>query len=118
MFTGDVWYDVIAKGEEPLRIRVDKVRFSSSARTAWHFHAVGQTLYVTGGAGWCSPRGGEIIEIHPRRCHLYTPRRVALARSGPRPHMTYIAMWEAPAEGPESEWGALVTDAEYRGLEQ
>jgi hypothetical protein len=31
--------------------------------------------------------------------------------------MTHIAMWEAPAEGPESEWGALVSDAEYRGRE-
>jgi hypothetical protein len=29
--------------------------------------------------------------------------------------MTHLAMWEAPAEGPESEWGALVTDAENRG---
>jgi hypothetical protein len=27
--------------------------------------------------------------------------------------MTHLAMWEAPAEGPESEWGDLVTDAEY-----
>ena len=27
--------------------------------------------------------------------------------------MTHLAIWEAPAEGPESEWGAQVTDAEY-----
>jgi len=24
-------------------------------------------------------------------------------------------MWEAPAEGAESEWGDLVTDEEYNG---
>jgi hypothetical protein len=29
--------------------------------------------------------------------------------------MTHLAMWDAPAEGPETEWGALVTDAEYLG---
>jgi hypothetical protein len=29
--------------------------------------------------------------------------------------MTHLAMWDAPAEGPEAEWGALVTDAEYLG---
>lgn len=29
--------------------------------------------------------------------------------------MTHIAMWEAPVEGPESEWGDLVTDEEYNG---
>jgi hypothetical protein len=28
--------------------------------------------------------------------------------------MTHLAMWEAPSEGPESEWGGLVTDDEYR----
>jgi hypothetical protein len=27
--------------------------------------------------------------------------------------MTHLAIWEAPAEGPESEWGDLVTDTEY-----
>ena len=29
--------------------------------------------------------------------------------------MTHLAMWEAPAEGAESEWGDLVTDEEYNG---
>jgi hypothetical protein len=27
--------------------------------------------------------------------------------------MTHLAIWEAPESGPESEWGELVTDAEY-----
>ena len=27
--------------------------------------------------------------------------------------MTHLAMWEAPGEGEESEWGEHVTDAEY-----
>jgi hypothetical protein len=29
--------------------------------------------------------------------------------------MTHLAIWEAPAEGPESEWGEQVSDAEYGG---
>ena len=41
-FTGDVWIDGIARGEEPSRVRVSAVRFTPSARTAWHSHAVGQ----------------------------------------------------------------------------
>jgi hypothetical protein len=28
--------------------------------------------------------------------------------------MTHLAMWEAPDEGPETQWGDLVTDEEYR----
>ena len=27
--------------------------------------------------------------------------------------MTHLAIWEAPADGPETEWGAQVTDDEY-----
>ena len=38
-FTGDVWLDAIARGEEPSRVRVSVVRFTPSARTAWHAHA-------------------------------------------------------------------------------
>ena len=63
MFTGDVFMDVIARGEEPSRVRVMAVRFTPSARTAWHSHAVGQTLYVTEGRGLIQARDGEIAEI-------------------------------------------------------
>lgn len=51
MFTGDVWYDVVARGEEPSRVRINVVRFAPGARTAWHAHAVGQTLHVLEGVG-------------------------------------------------------------------
>lgn len=53
-FTGDVWIDAVVRGEEPSRVRVSAVRFTPSARTAWHSHALGQTLYVTEGRGLCS----------------------------------------------------------------
>ena len=55
MFTGDVYFDVIARFEEPSRMRVNTVRFAPCARTAWHTHAVGQTLHVTEASGWSSP---------------------------------------------------------------
>lgn len=43
-FSGDAWYDVIAKGE---RMRVNVVRFAPGARNAWHAHVNGQTVHVT-----------------------------------------------------------------------
>src|SRR5215216_7096200 len=64
-FTGDVWLDPIAQGAEPSRLRVNLVRFAPGARTAWHSHPVGQTLYVTDGRGRVQSRGGQISEIHP-----------------------------------------------------
>jgi quercetin dioxygenase-like cupin family protein len=71
-FTGDVWIDGIVRGEEPSRVRVSAVRFTPSARTAWHSHAVGQTLYVTEGRGLVQSRGGDVAEIRAGDI-VYTP---------------------------------------------
>ena len=41
---------------------------------------------------------------------------MALARRHPDDFMTHLAIWDGLAEGqdgPETEWGELVTDAEY-----
>lgn len=45
--TGHVWFDVVARAEPPARLRMNTVRFAPCARTAWHSHALGQTLHVT-----------------------------------------------------------------------
>jgi quercetin dioxygenase-like cupin family protein len=115
VFTGDVWYDVIARGDEPSRIRVNIVRFAPGARTAWHSHAVGQTLHVIEGRGLVQSRGGEVIEIHPGDT-IYTPTGEWHWHGAAAEHfMSHLAMWEGPGEGqgPESEWGDHVTDEEY-----
>jgi quercetin dioxygenase-like cupin family protein len=71
-FTGDVRADGIARGEEPSRVRVNSVRFMAGARTAWHSHAVGQTLWVTEGRGVVQSRGEDQHEIRPGDI-VYTP---------------------------------------------
>ena len=116
MFTGDVWFDVIAKGEEPSRMRVNTVHFSPCARTAWHCHAVGQTLYVTEGIGRIQSRDGEVIEIRPGDVIYTPPGQWHWHGAAPDHFMTHIAMWEAPLSDsvPESEWANLVTDEEYQ----
>jgi len=112
-FTGDVWFDVIARGDEPLRVRVNAVRFSPGARTAWHSHAVGQTLYVTEGRGLGQNRGGDVIELRPGDTIYTPPGEWHWHGAAPDHFMTHIAIWEAPGEGAESDWGEPVTDAEY-----
>jgi quercetin dioxygenase-like cupin family protein len=117
MFTGDVWMDVIAKGEEPSRIRVNAVRFSPGARTAWHCHTVGQTLYVTEGRGRVQSRGGDVTELRPGTVTWTPPGEWHWHGAAPGDFMTHLAMWEAPAPGSglaESEWGDHVTDEEYQ----
>ena len=86
-FTGDVFLDAVVRGEEPSRVRVNAVRFTPGARTAWHSHAVGQTLYVTDGRGFVQARGGEVTAIRRgrRRAH---PRATNGTGTGRRPSTT------------------------------
>ena len=115
-FTGDVWVDVIARGEPPSRIRVNVVRFAPGARNAWHAHALGQTLYVLEGIGRIQARGGRVMEIRPGDTIYTPPGEWHWHGAAPDRFMTHLAIWEAPADGPESESGPLVTDAEYLSL--
>ncbi|MGO8961021.1 MAG: cupin domain-containing protein [Streptosporangiaceae bacterium] len=117
-FTGDVWIDGIVRGDEPSRVRVNAVRFAPSARTAWHSHAVGQTLYVTEGRGLVQSRGGERVEIHPGDI-IHTPAdEVHWHGAAPGHFMSHLSITEAPAPSaarPEADWGEHVTDEEYNG---
>ncbi|MFN8521033.1 MAG: cupin domain-containing protein [Chloroflexota bacterium] len=110
MFDGDVWFDVVARGEPPSRVRVNVVRFAPGARTAWHAHAVGQTLHVTEGVGLIQARGGEVLEIHPGDTIHTPPGEWHWHGAAPGHFMTHIAIWEALESGAESAWGEHVAD--------
>jgi quercetin dioxygenase-like cupin family protein len=113
IFTGDVWLDPIIRGEPPSRIRVTVVRFAPGARNAWHAHAVGQTIHVTDGVGRMQARGGQVIEVRAGDTIYTPPREWHWHGAAPDRFMTHLAIWEAPAEGAESEWAEQVSDAEY-----
>ena len=112
-FVGDLWIDEIASGEPPSRLRVSLVRFAPGTRNAWHAHAVGQTLHVTDGVGRVQSRGGELVEIRAGDTVHTPPGEWHWHGAAPDHFMTHLAMWEAPADGPESEWGDHVSDEEY-----
>ena len=111
LFTGDVWFDVIARGEQPSNIRVNAVHFAPCARTAWHSHGLGQTLFVTEGVGYVQARGGALIEIRPGDVIYTPPGEEHWHGAAPGHFMTHLAMWE----GDETKWGDHVTDEEYPG---
>ncbi|SFN98912.1 (R)-mandelonitrile lyase [Mycetocola miduiensis] len=117
-FTGDVYFDVYYRGEEPSRARLNLVRFAPGARTAWHSHAVGQTLHVTEGAGYVQARGGEVVGIRPGDTIHTPPGQEHWHGATASNFMSHLALWEGVAPGsdePETTWGALVTDDEYPG---
>lgn len=114
-FTGNVYYDVIVRGEEPSRIRVNTVRFSPGARTAWHVHTCGQTLHVTDGVGLVVT-ADQVIVMRPGDTVWTPPGEWHWHGAAPRDFMSHLAMWEGPdpATGlAETTWGEHVTDTEY-----
>ena len=118
MFTGDVFLDSIVQGKEPSRVRVNAVRFTPGARTAWHSHAMGQTLYVTEGRGRIQARGGEISEIRPGDVISTPSDEWHWHGAAPDHYMTHLSITEGVAPDDsraESSWGEHVTDDEYRG---
>ncbi|CAM5718447.1 MULTISPECIES: (R)-mandelonitrile lyase [Streptomyces] len=111
MFTGDAWADVIYRGEEPSRTRANAVHFAPGARTAWHSHGIGQTLYIVEGIALIQSRGGKIFEAHPGQVIWTPPGEEHWHGAAPDHFMTHIALWE----GDDVDWLDHVTDAEYAG---
>jgi quercetin dioxygenase-like cupin family protein len=115
-FTGDVYLDAIVRGEEPSRVRASAVHFTPSARTAWHSHAVGQTLYVTKGQGLVQARGGHVTELRPGDIVHAPAGEWHWHGAAPDHFMTHLTITEGVAPGderPETDWGEHVTDEEY-----
>ncbi len=116
-FSGDVWIDSIVQGEEPSRVRVNAVHFTPGAHTAWHSHAVGQTLYVTEGRGLVQSQGADIVAITSGDVVRAPADEWHWHGAAPDHFMTHLSITEGVAEGhgPETNWGEHVTDAEYGG---
>ena len=89
------------------------VRFAPGARSAWHAHAVGQTLYVVDGEGRIQFRGEDPVEIRPGDMIHTSGGEWHWHGAAPDRFITHLAMWEVPEEGPATERGDHVTDAEY-----
>jgi quercetin dioxygenase-like cupin family protein len=115
-FTGDVWVDMVAEGQQPSRLRMGVVRFSPCARTAWHQHAVGQTLYVTEGVGLVQTRDGTTIVLRAGDTVHTPPGEWHWHGAAPDHFMTHIALSEGSGDPsvPDVEWGEHVTDDVYR----
>jgi len=112
-FTGTVFIDAIAAPSGPSRLGAASVHFTPRARTAWHTHPYGQTIYVTEGIGRCQRRGGAIETILPGDRVYFEPGEDHWHGAAPDRFMTHIAMQEADDTGSPVTWGEHVTDEEY-----
>lgn len=113
-FTGTVWQDPVIEAPEPARIRANVVSFDPGARTAWHTHPLGQTLYVLSGSGLAQVWGGEVREIRAGDVVWFPPGEKHWHGAGPQTAMTHLALQEAQ-DGKAVEWLEPVTDEQYAG---
>ena len=111
-FTGTVLQDPIIATEAPARLVCHRVSFEPGARTAWHTHPLGQTLYVISGVGRVQAKGGPVREIRPGDVVWIPPGEKHWHGASPTNGMTHIAMQEA-LDGNYATWMEQVTDAEY-----
>lgn len=112
-FTGTVYIDTIATPSAPSRLGAAMVHFTPGARTAWHTHPYGQTIYVTEGIGLCQRQGGPIEVIRPGDRVSFEPGEHHWHGATPSRFMTHLAMHEADDHGSTVTWGRHVTDEEY-----
>jgi quercetin dioxygenase-like cupin family protein len=112
-FTGTVYIDTVAVPTGPSRLQASSVHFTPSARTAWHTHPNGQTIYVAEGVGLCQRRGGPIEVIRPGERVFFEPGEDHWHGAAPDRFMTHLAMLDVDDEGNNATWGEHVTDEEY-----
>jgi quercetin dioxygenase-like cupin family protein len=112
-FTGAVYLDQIAAPAPPARLRGYSVHFTPGARTAWHTHPNGQTIYVLDGVGLAQRRGGPVEVIRPGDRVFFEPGEEHWHGAAATRFMTHIAMLEVDDEGNPATWGEHVTDEEY-----
>ena len=112
-FTGAVFVDPIASPSGSSRIGAAVVHFTPGARTAWHRHPNGQTIWVTEGIGLCQRRGGPIEVIRPGDRVFFEPGEDHWHGASPTRLMTHGAMQQADEQGTTVTWGDHVTDEEY-----
>jgi quercetin dioxygenase-like cupin family protein len=112
-FTGAVFIDAVAAPSGASRLSASSVHFTPGARTAWHTHPNGQTIYVTEGIGLCQRRGGPVEVIRPGDRAFFEPGEEHWHGAAPDRFMTHLAMLIVDEDGASATWGAHVTDEEY-----
>ncbi len=109
-FTGDVFIDALAQAHGGTPVTVAHVHFTPGARTAWHSHSSGQTLYVTEGEGRVQDRGERVVVLRPGDTVIAPGGEWHWHGAAPEHFMTHLAVSEGQAE-----WGEHVSDGEYQG---
>jgi quercetin dioxygenase-like cupin family protein len=112
-FTGTVFSDEVVAGAAPSRMRASVVSFTPGARTAWHSHPVGQTLFCLSGAGRVQREGEPVQEIRAGDTVIIPPNVRHWHGAAPGKLFSHLAMSELNDKGEGTTWFEHVSDADY-----
>ena len=112
-FTGTVYADEVVVGEKPSRMRATRVTFTPNARTHWHTHPVGQTLYCMTGTGRYQEHGKPVFELLPGDTVVIPPGAKHWHGAAPGVLFCHLAMSEVSDTGEGTKWLEAVSDADY-----
>jgi quercetin dioxygenase-like cupin family protein len=112
-FTGDVYIDAVAAPGGGARVSASTVHFAPGARTHWHTHPNGQTIFVLEGIGLAQRQGGPVEVIRPGDRVFFEPGEAHWHGATASRFMTHLAIAELDADGNVASWGDPVSDAEY-----
>ena len=105
--------DPLYQAPHPTRVQDASVTFEPGARTAWHTHPLGQTLFLTAGCGRAQRGGGPIEGIRPGDVVWFSPGEKHWHGAVPTTAMTHIAIQEK-LEGKVIDWMEQVAGEQYR----
>ncbi|MFN8108887.1 MAG: cupin domain-containing protein [Thermoleophilia bacterium] len=114
-FTGEVYMDPVAAPTGGSHVAAVSVHFAPGARSAWHTHPHGQTLWITQGTCRCQRRGGPVEVLHTGDRVFFAPGEDHWHGAAEDCFMTHLAIHEVDEHGAAVHWGPLVTDEEYAG---
>jgi len=112
-FTGSVYIDPVAAPSNESRVSASNVHFTPGARTRWHTHPHGQTIWVTEGVGLAQRRGGPVEVIRPGDRVFFEPGESHWHGAARNRFMVHLAVLQVDEEGNAATWGEPVTDEEY-----
>lgn len=111
-FVGTVWQNPIHTAPDPARVAAVSVTFEPGARTNWHTHPLGQTLFVTAGCGWFQTEGEGRIEIRAGDTIWIPPHEKHWHGATATTAMTHIAFHERDGDN-HVTWLEPVSEADY-----
>jgi quercetin dioxygenase-like cupin family protein len=112
-FTGAVFVDGVAAPSGSSQLSASSVHFTPGARTKWHRHPNGQTIFVLEGVGLAQRRGGPVEVIRPGDRVFFEPDEEHWHGATATRFMTHLALLQVDDEGSNAAWLEPVTDEEY-----